>query len=649
MLRTNLLLAAAVLPLAVCAYTVESPGGVTVVTTSVTSDGRPVYSVTHKGKTVVENAPLGLSTDIGDFTKGLSETGGESKDLRYSYSQDKVKRSFIDVSARRATVSYGGPDGRRMDVEWHVADNDVAFRYHLPKQQGKASAVVSAEATGFSFPEGTKVYMTHQSDPMIGWKRTKPSYEEYYIVDAPLGTPSQYGRGFTFPALFKTPDGIWTLLTETDVDGYYCASHLSDYDGKAYTIAYPMDEENNGNGKSAPGIAIPGKTPWRTLSFGDTPAPVVETTIMYDLVEPRYRVGRYARPGKGTWSWILWQDGSINYDDQVRFIDLAHELGYDNVLIDCYWDTNIGEERMKELIGYARSKGVKPILWFSSSGSWNDIEQSPVNRMDRPIVRKKTMRWLRDNGVDAIKVDFFGGDKQETMRLYEDILSDAADYGIDVIFHGCTMPRGWERMYPNYVGSEAVLASENMIFSQEFCDKEALHATLHPFIRNAGGIMEYGGTFLNKRMNKGNDGGNVRRTTDAFQLALAVLFQNPVQNFALAPNNLSDAPSEAIAFMKEVPTTWNDTRYIDGIPGKYAVVARRHGSDWYVAGVSNLDKPVKLDLDLSELSAAGAVATLISDGGTDEVTRTNLTLKNPAKTQVMLRPASGFVIKTHSK
>ena len=299
MLRTNLLLAAAVLPLAVCAYTVESPGGVTVVTTSVTSDGRPVYSVTHKGKTVVENAPLGLSTDIGDFTKGLSETGGESKDLRYSYSQDKVKRSFIDVSARRATVSYGGPDGRRMDVEWHVADNDVAFRYHLPKQQGKASAVVSAEATGFSFPEGTKVYMTHQSDPMIGWKRTKPSYEEYYIVDAPLGTPSEFGRGFTFPALFRTPDGIWTLLTETDVDGYYCASHLSDYDGKAYTIAYPMEEENNGNGKSAPGIAIPGKTPWRTLSIGDTPAPVVETTIMYDLVEPRYRASRGARPEVG--------------------------------------------------------------------------------------------------------------------------------------------------------------------------------------------------------------------------------------------------------------------------------------------------------------------------------------------------------------
>lgn len=642
-MRINLMALAALFPLVASAYTVESPGGETTVTTAVTADGKPVYTITHKGHVVIKDAPLGMLTNIGDFSKGLKETGGTTTDLRYSYSQDKVKKRNIDVNARRATVEYEGDEGRKMNIEWHVADNDVAFRYHLPKQQGRASAVVKGEATGYRFPEDTKVYMTHQSDPMIGWKRTKPSYEEYYIVDEPLGTPSQYGRGFTFPALFRTGDGVWVFLTETDVDGYYCASRLSDFSDGVYTIAYPMEEENNGNGQSAPGIAIPGKTPWRTITMGETPAPVVETTIMYDLVEPRYATSRAARPAKGTWSWIVWQDGSINYDDQIKFIDLAHELGYENVLIDNYWDTNIGEEKMKELIAYAHSKGVKPVLWFSSSGTWNDIVQGPTSRMDRPIVRKQTMKWLRDNGIDAIKVDFFGGDKQETMRLYEDILSDAADYGIDVIFHGCTMPRGWERMYPNYVGSEAVLASENMVFSQDFCDKEALHATLHPFIRNAGGIMEYGGTFLNKRLNRGNDGGSTRRTTDLFQLAVAVLYQNPVQNFALTPNNLTDAPAEAISFMKNVPTTWDDTRYIGGEPGKYVVIARRHGDAWYVAGVSNAASPLKLDLDLSALAKAGSPVTLYSDGGADEVKVQQTTLKTPAAFKVTLRPESGFV------
>ena len=222
---------------------------------------------------------------------------------------------------------------------------------------------------------------------------------------------------------------------------------------------------------------------------------------------------------------------------------------------------------MEQFIKYARSKGVEVFLWYSSSGYWNDIEQSPVNRMDNSIARKQEMRWLQSQGVKGIKVDFFGGDKQETLRLYEEILSDADDHGLMVIFHGCTLPRGWERMYPNYVGSEAVLASENLVFSQHFCDNEAFNATLHPFIRNAVGCMEFGGVFLNKRLNRSNDGGTIRRTTDIFQLATAVLFQNPIQNFALAPNNLTDAPQICLDFMKQVPTTWDETRFIDGYPG----------------------------------------------------------------------------------
>ena len=264
--------------------------------------------------------------------------------------------------------------------------------------------------------------------------------------------------------------------------------------------------------------------------------PIVETTVAWDVVRPLYETKYDYRFGRGTWSWILWQDGSINYDDQVRYIDFAAAMGYEYALIDNWWDTNIGRDRMKSLVEYARSKGVELFLWYSSSGYWNDIEQGPVNHMDNAIIRKREMKWLQSLGVKGIKVDFFGGDKQETMRLYEDILSDADDHGLMVIFHGCTIPRGWERMYPNYVGSEAVLASENMVFNQHFCDKEAFNACLHPFIRNTVGSMEFGGCFLNKRLNRNNDGGTTRRTTDIFQLATTVLFQNPVQNFALAPN-----------------------------------------------------------------------------------------------------------------
>ena len=297
------------------------------------------------------------------------------------------------------------------------------------------------------------------------------------------------------------------LISETGVDSRYCASHLSEHQGGGrYTVAFPMAEENNGNGTPEPAFALPGITPWRTITIGTTLAPIVETTAPFDNVQPRYTTQHDYKFGRSTWSWIVWQDNSMNYDDQVSFINLAKEMGYEYILIDAGWDKEIGKDRMAELIGYAHQQGVDVFLWFSSSGYWNDITQSPINGMDNSIKRKEWMRWMEGLGVKGIKVDFWGGDKQETMRLYEDVLSDADDHGLMVIFHGCTLPRGWERMYPNYVGSEAVLASENLIFGQDFCDNEAYNACLHPFIRNAVGSMEWGGSFLNRHLARGNEG-----------------------------------------------------------------------------------------------------------------------------------------------
>lgn len=593
-LLTPLLLSA---PVAIvqAAVTVTGPDGKLAVTTDI-SDGKPQYTVTYDGKTVIGSSPLGFKSDVADFSSSMTITDTLRSSVDKRYTQDKIKHSDITYRANALAVTMKNVDGNEMTVEWQVSDNDVALRYAIPRQGETGAMIVNEESTGYRVPDGTRVFMTSQSDPMIGWKRTKPSYEEFYHIEAPLGTKSDYGHGFTFPALFHTPDGIWVLLTETDVDGYYCGSHLSDFHDGLYTIAYPMQEENNGNGTASPGIGLPHNTPWRTITIADNLAPIVETTIPWNLVDPRYETSRKAAPGRGTWSWIVWQDESINFDDQKTYIDFAAEMGYENVLVDNWWDTNIGRDGIERLAAYATGKGVNLIIWYSSSGHWNDIVQGPTGKMDRPIARKNEMKWLRETGIKAIKVDFFGGDKQETMRLYEDILSDAADYGIDVVFHGCTLPRGWERMYPNFVGSEAVLASENLIFGQNHCDLEAVSATLHPFIRNTAAIMEYGGTFLNRRLNRGNDGGTTRRTGDAFQLATSVLFHNPVQNFALTPGNLTDAPAEAIEFMKAVPTTWDETRYIDGYPGKYAVIARRNGDTWYVAGVNAMETPVTVSL-----------------------------------------------------
>lgn len=630
-------------PLAAQSVSVNGPDGKLQLTVSCPSaNGEVSYAVTYNGKQMLESSPLGMETNVGDFYRGLQLKEHKVTALDTVYEQSRIKASRIHYWANELLCSFVNGEGKNVQITFRVSNNDVAFRYTLPREQGKGSVTVNSERTGFRFPSQTTTFLCPQSDAMIGWKRTKPSYEEEYKADAPMNERSGYGHGYTFPCLFKVGDDGWVLLSETGVDSRYCGSRLSDWDNGVYRIAFPMPEENNGNGTVSPAFSLPGSTPWRTVTVGETLKPIVETTVPWDVVEPRYTTTHDYKPGRGTWSWILWQDGSINYDDQVRYVDLAAAMGYEYVLIDNWWDNNIGRDRMEQFIKYARSKGVEVFLWYSSSGYWNDIEQSPVNRMDNSIARKQEMRWLQSLGVKGIKVDFFGGDKQETLRLYEEILSDADDHGLMVIFHGCTLPRGWERMYPNYVGSEAVLASENLVFSQHFCDNEAFNATLHPFIRNAVGCMEFGGVFLNKRLNRSNDGGTIRRTTDIFQLATAVLFQNPIQNFALAPNNLTDAPQICLDFMKQVPTTWDETRFIDGYPGRYIVLARRHGNTWYIAAVNATAEPLKLKLDLPVL--AGQKVSLYSDDKKMQPQLKLQKIKTDGSLQLTVQPQGGAVI-----
>ena len=623
--------------------TVSGPDNQLKVEVSV-DNGNPFYSVTYKGKTILEKSPLGFVADIGDFSKGMTYVEQKFRSIEEDYKLDRIKHSEVKYQANELTVTLENADKKPIDVTFRVSDNDIAFRYEMPRYGETGSIVIEKEATGFDFPSYTTVFLTPQSTPMIGWKRTKPSYEEEYITDAPLTTRSQFGEGFTFPGLFRIGNDGWALVSETGVDSRYCASHLSDATPEGlFTIVFPMPEENNGNGTVAPGLALPGITPWRTITVGDNLKPIVETTVPWDVVKPLYTSEHTYQYGKGTWSWLVWQDASINYDDQVKFIDLAATMGFKYTLIDSWWDKNIGYDRMEELIKYAQSKNVDVFLWYSSSGYWNDIIQGPINKMDNPIERKKEMKWMKKLGVKGIKVDFFGGDKQETMRLYEAILSDADDYGLMVIFHGCTLPRGWERMYPNYVGSEAVLASENFVFSQHYDDVEAFNACLHPFIRNTVGCMEFGGSILNKRYNRTNDGGSIRKTTDAFQLATAVLFQNPIQNFAITPNNLTDAPQQALDFLKDVPTTWDETVFIDGYPGKYCVLARRHADKWYIAGINAEKEPLKLTLNLPMLQKGDKIP-FYSDTNDRLLQMKEKAIKKPSEVKVVIQSEGGIVL-----
>ena len=591
---------------------ITSPDGKLVVTVA-DMDGRPSYSVSYDNVLFLKPSPLGMIANIGDFSSGMSlEKNVSTNKIDETYELASIKQSKVRYVANEAVFSFTQQGKTIYDVIFRISNNDVAFKYKMYPQGETLSCVVKQEVTGFVFPDGTTTFLCPQSKPMGGFARTSPSYETSYTADDVAGK-NGWGEGYTFPCLFRNGDNGWVLVSETGVNGGYCASRLLGHKGGVYTIGFPQEGEANGNGTVSPGIALPGETPWRTITVGKTLAPIVETTVPFDVVKPLYQAKGEYTYGRGSWSWIIGMDGSTNYKEQLRYIDFSAAMGYQSVLVDALWDKQIGRDKIEELAKYGKDKGVALYLWYNSNGYWNDAPQTPRGIMDNAIARRKEMKWMQSIGIRGIKVDFFGGDKQMTMQLYEDILSDANEYGLLVIFHGCTLPRGWERMYPNFASSEAVLASENLHFSQGSCDHEAFNATLHPFIRNTVGSMDFGGSALNKYYNADNaPRGSRRVTSDVYALATAVLFQSPVQHFALAPNNLTDAPAWAIDFMKEVPTTWDEVRFIDGYPGKYIILARRHGDKWYIAGVNAQKETLKLKVNLPMFSN-GEKVKLFSD------------------------------------
>ena len=576
--------------------TFQSPDGKMAVTVS-DQGGKATYQVTLDGTVFITPSPLGVVMNFADLSQGLTLKDCQTTTVKDEYSLKTIKQSHVSYEATEAVCQFEKDGKPALDVIFRVTGRDVAYRYKIyASKKDMFSAVVESEASSFVLPEGTTTFLCPQVKPMGGFARTYPSYETSYTWDDEMGK-NGWGQGYTFPCLFKTPQG-WVIISETGTDGNYVGCALKNDGGAKYSIDFPQASEMDGWGTPNAKVALPALTPWRTMTIGTTLAPIVETTVANDLVQPKYKASKDYTYGKGTWSWIIRMDGSCNYKEQKEYIDFSAALGYRSVLVDAHWDSQIGYDKVAELSRYAQSKGVGLFLWYNSNGFWNDAPQGPRQKMNKSSVRRQEMKWMQENGILGIKVDFFGGDKQVMMQLYEDILTDANEFGLQCIFHGCTLPRGWERMYPNYVASEAVLASENLSFGQGACDAEAKNGCTHVFIRNTVASMDWGGSALNKRYSTGNDRGTYRRTSDIYALATAVLFQSSVQHFALAPNNLEDAPAWAIDFMKQVPTNWDEVRFIDGYPGKYAIIARRAGDTWYIAGINAEKQPVKKVISL---------------------------------------------------
>lgn len=630
-----------VIDCAASGQTVTSPDG-KIAVALILDSGTLSYTVSYDGTTFLEPSPLGLETSIGSFASGLVETGAANGPIDERYRLPHGKVNEVHYVANELVASYKNARGDTLEVHLRVSDRDVAFAYKISSSRAKR-VVIERELTGFNFPKFATAYVTPQARWGEGFAASKPSYEEGYRLDTPINTKSKRGLGYTFPALFRIGDEGWVLLSETGVTSRYAGTRLSDPTSEGlYTISFPAPAENAGVGDATVSASLPVLTSWKTITLGTTLKPIVETTVTTDVVKPLYEPEVDYEPGRATWSWILWQDQSMNERDQRTFINLASAMGYEYILIDALWDQRIGREKMAKMVEYAKSKNVDVLLWYNSNGSWNDAPQSPRDRMDTAPARQREMAWLQSIGAKGLKVDFFGGDKQTTMKLYEDILTDANRYGLMLNFHGATLPRGWERMYPNHMTSEAVTASENLVFSQGFADGEARLSTILPFIRNPVAAMDYGPVFLNKRFSRDPNRGNQRRTTDAFQLATAVLYHSPIQHFGITPNNLQEQPEHVIRFLREVPAVWQDTRFVEGNPGEYVVIARQNGGRWYVAATHAGDEPRELDLSLPWLTNESF--TLIHDNPDGSAGEKTTTTDNEGRVRLTLEPFGGAIL-----
>jgi hypothetical protein len=624
---------------------VASPDGRIMVRVAVAS-GQATYSVSLDGREILQKSRLGVVRDDADFSQGIDVTAnystraGKLEKVEDRYELVNGKRRQNVYRANRRVFELKAPSGARMDVEFQVSNDGFAFRYVFPDKDDKIHKI-SRETSSFNFLAGTRGFLQPIAPPRAGWNETNPSYEEYYERDIPVGQPAPLGGGWVFPALFKSAGDTWLLVSETGLRRNYCGSRLlAARRSSEYFIDFPDSLETSDGGAVTPESTLPWITPWRLVAIGSLKT-IAESTLGTDLADPPAKGVKLQAdlPGKASWSWPLLGDDQTTVKVQKRFIDFAAEMGWQYTLVDAGWDRLIGYDGLKELVEYARPKGVKILIWYNSAGEWNTTPQTPRDRMLAPV-RLAEMQKIKALGIAGVKVDFFAGDAQSTIAYYHDIIADAARVGLSVNFHGATLPRGWQRTYPNLMSMEAVRGMEYNTFEQINAERGPTHAAMLPFTRNAFDPMDFTPVVLDRipRIE--------RRSSAAFELATAVLFTSGIQHYAEIPSGMSKAPPYVREFMKRVPAIWDDVKYVDGFPGEYVVLARRAGRTWYVAGINASREPRKVKIDRKELLGLTKPGTIITDG-IDYLgfkTEPFPLEKDVSPEEVTMRPNGGFVI-----
>lgn len=590
-------------------WEVASPdGNVRFVTETVGGEGEDTelqYKIMYKDSVVVNPSRLGIVMNGHEYGRNVRLEDVAFKSIDESYELKAGKRLLAHNRCEEMTLTFA--DGHTLPFQFivRVFDDGAAFRYSFPAQVDSLFTIEN-ELTEFAVPVGGKAWI-HPYD----WNdRFKPSYEQYSKNEIAVNALPDHDKGWAFPMLFHT-NGVWMMITEACLDGTYPATHVDNSGkGEVYKIRFPEAEEPVIPDSPEPVSTLPWCTPWRAIVIG-TELNTVFTTQMVSHLNPPSVIedASWIKAGRSAWSW--WYDGSSarSYKEQLKYVDLCCEMGWEYLLIDAGWPDMDGKG-VEGVVAYAAERGIGVWLWYHSGSGRGEDTPLQHRLMADTQLRRAEMERISKMGVKGIKVDFFDTDKQRIIANYPAILKDAADYRLLVDLHGATLPRGLERTYPNLLTTEAIRGAETL-GRQERCDRAAEHNATVPFTRNVVGSMDYTPVTFSNKIRQGVPA--FRRTSVAHQLALAVVFESGFQCFADRAEAYLSLPEIPRDFLKKVPAAWDESLLLAGYPSDYVVVAWRKGDTWFIGGINGKNQEREISFALPE-SGAGKAFTLIKDG-----------------------------------
>ena len=554
--------------------------------------------------------------ELADFPYSGMEFARQVKD---DYRMLEGKR----LDCRNEANEYRASSGGNVSMVMRLYNDGIAFRYEY---SGLRNEKRPEEHTVYMIPEGTRRWMMQWTEayegffPLSTTYKVKPIPSFSGISQSADGWNNRWG----YPVLLEPADGVFALISEANIERRQSASCLYN-DGERFSVV-PADNDLELSGDW--------HTPWRVVIIG-TLADIVESTLVTDVSEAcRLEDVSWIKPG--VVSWIYWANnhGSNDYNIIKKYVDMAVTLRLPYVLIDAEWDEMKDGKTIEDAVAYANSKGIKPLIWYNSSVGWIDGAPGPKFRLNKAEDREKEFAWCEKIGVVGVKIDFFSGDNQKNMDYCIDLLECAARHHLMVNFHGAPIPRGWQRTYPNLLSTEGVYGAEWYNNVPTFTDKAASHNATLPFTRNVIGPMDYTPCAF-------SDSQHPHITSLAHELALTVLYESGLQHLADRPESFLSQPDEVQAFLGQLPTVWDETRYVSGYPGESAVLARRSGDTWYVAGINGTDEPKTLACDLSFLNGKKTGARMFSD---DASGKWQIRTVGQIPSHVDCQPRGGFVM-----